>query len=249
MAWPLPAAWKTASPQLVPGKNEVHLWLAAVPDCIGQLPKLEKLLTPEERERACRFVFVRDRERYTVARGVLRDLLARYLGSQEFTIGANAHGKPRLESPGSDLEFNVSHSRDLALFGFTRGTAIGVDVEWIRPDFATAEIARRFFAKDEASALEALPESERVRGFFDCWSRKEAYIKARGVGLSLGLSTFAVTLSPGEPVALVRVDTDPEAPKRWTLLNLEAGSDYCAAAAFEARDFTIEQYRWGTNPS
>jgi 4'-phosphopantetheinyl transferase len=120
-------------------------------------------------------------------------------------------------------------------------------VEGIRPDFATLEIANRFFAADEAALLAALPERERPGGFFNCWTRKEAYIKARGVGLSLGLSTFAVTLKPGEPPALVRVDNDASAPDRWTMLNLDVGQEYRAAAAFEGRNCTVQCFRWGGN--
>jgi 4'-phosphopantetheinyl transferase len=249
MAWPFPPLWKAAPPQLTFGENDVHLWLAAVPDCLPQLSRLRDLLTPEERERAARFHFERDRDRYAIARAILRDLLASYLGTAQFAFATNSHGKPFLEPPHQSLEFNVSHSGDLVLFGFTRAGEIGVDVERIRPDFATLEIANRFFAPDEAKVLAALSESERTAAFFNCWTRKEAYIKARGVGLSLGLNTFAVTLRPNEPAALVRVDADSDAPKRWTLLDLAVSDDYRAAAAFEARECLISCFRWGHNPS
>jgi 4'-phosphopantetheinyl transferase len=127
------------------------------------------------------------------------------------------------------LHFNVSHSRDLALFGFTRVSEIGADVESIRPDFATQEIANRFFRADEGRDTGAVG-GERARGrpFFNCWTRKEAYIKARGHRAVTGLSTFAVTLKPGEPAALVRVDEDVGAPARWTMLNLDVGAEYRA---------------------
>src|SRR5688500_8249078 len=150
MAWPFPPLWKTPPAQLSLGENHVHLWLAAAPDCMDGLPRLRELLTPEERERADRFHFQRDRDRYVIGRGVLRDRLAVYLGTPEFAFATNKYGKPSLQPPHEDLEFNVSHSRDLALFGFTRSRPIGVDVEWIRPDFATLEIAQRFFAADES---------------------------------------------------------------------------------------------------
>lgn len=244
-----PLIWKSPPPQLSLGENEVHLWLAAVPDCLGQLPALRALLDASEQGRADRFHFQHDRERHVVSHGILRTLLARYLGTERFTFTTNPHGKPSLQPPHDAVQFNVSHSRDLALFGFTRAGAIGVDVEWIRPDFATIEIARRFFAPDETARLEGLAPSERASGFFNCWSRKEAYIKARGFGLSLGLHTFAVTLTPGEPAALARVDGDSHAPNRWTMLDLEAGPDYRAAAAFEFRDAPVRHFHWGTDPS
>jgi 4'-phosphopantetheinyl transferase len=248
MAWPFPVIWKSAPRPIIPGENEVHLWLAAVPDCISSLETLRKVLDAEERERAARFHFERDRERYIIARGVLRRLLSTYLGTSQFALTTNKFGKPFLQPPHNTLHFNISHSRDLALFGFTRMGEIGADVECIRPDFATQEIANRFFAPDEAATLAQLDESERAGAFFNCWTRKEAYIKARGIGLSLGLSTFAVTLKPGETAALIRVDNEADAPMRWTMLNLDVGADYRAAAAFEGIG-NVSCFRWGGNPS
>jgi len=248
MPWPFPAIWKSATPPIILAENEVHLWLAAVPDCLQDLKTLREVLDADERERAARFHFERDRERYAVARGVLRLLLGAYLGTSEFALTTNKFGKPFLQPPHDTLHFNVSHSRDLALFGFTRVSEIGVDVESIRPDFATQEIANRFFAPDEAATLAQLGEGERSGAFFNCWTRKEAYIKARGIGLSLGLSTFAVTLKPGEAAALIRVDNDADAPTRWTMLNLDAGADYRAAATWEGGG-NVSCFRWGRNPS
>jgi 4'-phosphopantetheinyl transferase len=249
MAWPFPAIWESAPPEFTLHDNDVHLWLAAVPDCLPHLESLRELLDAEERDRAVRFHFQRDRERYIIARGVLRRLLATYLSTSHFAFTVNKFGKPSLQPPHNAFHFNVSHSRDLVLFGFTRGLEIGADVEAIRPDFATLEIANRFFAPDEAVTLTQLSDSERIGAFFNCWTRKEAYIKARGIGLSLGLSTFAVTLKPGERAALTRVDNDATAPNRWTLLSLDVGADYRAAVAFEARDCNVSCFRWGGNPS
>jgi len=248
MAWPFPATWKSTAPPLNPGDDEVHLWLAAVPDCLADLEKMLEVLDAAERERAARFHFERDRERYIVARGVLRLLLGTYLGTSQFALATNKFGKPFLQPPHDRLHFNVSHSRDLALFGFTRVSEIGVDVESIRPDFATQEIANRFFAPDEAATLMQVDETERAGAFFNCWTRKEAYIKARGIGLSLGLSTFAVTLKPGEAARLVRVDDDAGAPGRWTMLSLDVGAEYRAATTFEGAG-SVSCFRWGGNPS
>lgn len=248
MAWPFPAIWKSARAPIFFGDNEVHLWLAAVPDCLAELETLREVLDAEERERAARFHFERDCKRYIVARGVLRLLLSTYLGTSQFALTTNKFGKPSLQPPHETLHFNVSHSRGLALFGFTRVNEIGVDVESIRPDFATLEIANRFFAPDEAATLAQLVESERAGAFFNCWTRKEAYIKARGIGLSLGLGTFAVTLKPGERAALVRVDNDADAPTRWTMLDLDVGAEYRAAATFEGGG-NVSCFRWGGNPS
>lgn len=249
MPWALPSVWKAAPSQLTLGDNDVHLWLVATPDAVPELARLRDMLSADERERSEQFHFERDRDRYVIARGVLRDLLGRYLGTRKLAFTTNQFGKPSLQEPREPIEFNVSHSRDLALFGLTRGRPIGVDVEWIRPDFATLEIANRFFAQDEARVLAGLAEEDRPSAFFHCWTRKEAYIKARGVGLSLGLDTFSVTLKPGEPAALLRDDKDRAATARWTILSVETGLEYRAAAAFESRACQITHYRWGPNPS
>jgi 4'-phosphopantetheinyl transferase len=157
------------------------------------------MLSPEERRHAERLHFPRDRRRYTVRRGRLRELLARRLDCvpREVPITCNAFGKPRVE--GVEVRFNLSHSRGLALFAFTRGLEIGCDVEWQDGRVASMEIAERFFSRREFTLLRSLPESQRTEGFFNCWTRKEAFVKARGGGLSLPLDAFAVSLAPGDP--------------------------------------------------
>jgi 4'-phosphopantetheinyl transferase len=247
--WPLAELWKAPSRDLELGPHDVHLWIAAIPDCLPALDCYQSVLADDERERAARFHFEHDRWRYAITRGILRKLLGRYVGRTDVTLTCNRYGKPALEDRASALRFNVAHSRDLALFGFILKHEVGVDVEWIRPDFATTDIAQRFFAPDEASALAALPQPVRVQGFFNCWTRKEAYIKARGMGLSLGLHSFAVTFAPGEPAALIRVDGDPTGPQRWTMSDLPTTEGYAAAVAVEARALELHHFRWGTDPS
>lgn len=249
MAWPFAELWTAPPRDLELGPGDVHLWIAAIPDCVPRLAEYESVLADDERHRASQFHFERDRHRYTIARGILRKLLARYLHRSPVRFTCNRYGKPSLEDGASPLRFNVAHSRDLAVFGFTQGREIGVDVEWIRPDFATTDVAQRFFAPDEAAIVAALPEPQRTEAFFNCWTRKESYIKARGMGLSLPLHSFSVTLTPGEPAALIRVDGDPTAPQRWTMTAFPVSEGYAAAAAFEARHCAIQHWRWGTDPS
>jgi 4'-phosphopantetheinyl transferase len=241
--------WKAPPRDFELGPRDVHLWIAAIPDCLPHLTDYQTVLAPDERDRAARFHFERDRNRYAIARGVLRKLVGKYVGRVDLPFACNRYGKPALEDKTSPLRFNVAHSRDLALFGFTLEREIGVDVEWMRPDYATTDVAERFFSPDEAAIVAALPQPDRAQGFFNCWTRKEAYIKARGMGLSLALHSFAVTLRPGEPAALVRVDDDASAPQRWTMTDLPTSEGYAAAAAFEDRDCAIAHWRWGTNPS
>lgn len=247
----LAETWEPSPRELGLENDEVHLWLLTVPTQLDFLPNYRSRLTDNERERADRFHFAEDRARFTLGRGALRILLMRYSATTEISLGLNEYGKPHLIQPASSLQFNVAHSGDLVLLGFTRGRPIGVDIERLRPDFATTDVAQRFFAPDEAAALAALPQPDRVAGFFNCWTRKEAYIKARGMGLSLPLHSFSVAFASSAPAALMRDDNDPTAPNRWTIIDLQTSEGYAAAAAFEGRNCTVTQWRWGTgtNPS
>jgi 4'-phosphopantetheinyl transferase len=245
----LAEAWELPPRELGLENNEVHLWLITVPTELDFLPSYRLCLTGEERTRADRFHFPQDRARFTLGRGALRKLLMRYSATTEISLAANEYGKPHLTQPASSLQFNVAHSGDLVLLGFSRGRPIGVDIERLRPDFATTDVAQRFFAPDEAAVLAALPRPDRVDGFFNCWTRKEAYIKARGLGLSLPLHSFSVAFASGAPAGLTRVADDPAAPQRWTIMDLQTSQDYAAAAAFEGRNCAVTQWRWGTNPS
>jgi 4'-phosphopantetheinyl transferase len=245
----LAEAWEPPPRELGLENNEIHLWLITVPTELDSLPGYRLSLTEEERTRADRFHFPEDRARFTLGRGVLRKLLMRYSAATEIALGENEYGKLHLTQPAGSLQFNVAHSGDLVLLGFSRGRALGVDVEKFRPDFATTDVAERFFAPDEATVLAALPQPERVAGFFSCWTRKEAYIKARGMGLSLPLHSFSVAFGSREVPALLRVEGDPSAPQRWTIMDLPTAEGYAAATAFEGRDCAVTQWRWGTNPS
>jgi 4'-phosphopantetheinyl transferase len=241
----LAQSWKSPPRELELKSSDVHLWLITVPTELDSLENYRERLAGDERDRADRFHFAQDRARFTLGRAVLRQLLARYLARDDFKLAANQHGKPYVVEPSGAIEFNVAHSGDLVLLGFTRGRIIGVDVERIRPDFATTEIAKRFFAPDEAAIVTALPEPDRAQGFFNCWTRKEAYIKAHGLGLSLPLHSFSVAFTADEPPALLRVADDRAAPKRWTMIDLPTCDGYAAATTFEGRDLKIAQFQWG----
>ncbi len=197
------------------------------------------LLQPDEIERANRFHFEKHRKHFAIARGFLRVLLGRYLRSDpkllEFSYGA--YGKPALVHE-TALRFNMSHSHEVALYAFTERCEIGVDVEHARPDFTGDDIARRFFSPFEVESLDGLPGDERVNGFYRCWTRKEAYIKATGRGLSQALDSFDVTLGPGESAALLRCEDG--APERWTMVDVEVGPGYAGAVAVEGRISKIQ---------
>jgi 4'-phosphopantetheinyl transferase len=201
----------------------------------AQVRSLWDTLTADERQRAERFLFEKDRTHFVVARGLLRVLLGRYLRQDSphlrFTYGP--HGKPALatDTDRMSLCFNVSHSHGLALYAITRGREVGVDVERIRPEIAQEKIAERFFSPREVTVLRALPTPLQAPAFFACWTRKEAYIKAKGDGLTLPLDQFDVSLAPGEPAALLHTAWDPQEAAGWALQDLAPASGYRAAVA------------------
>ena len=188
--WSEPQEWPALA------VDGVHAWTAHLPSLRPHLAGLAALLSPDEQERARRFRFEAHRERWQLTRGLLRFLLGRYLqrAPHELAFDFNAHGKPGL--PGCALHFNTSHSGDWAAFAFTRIAAVGIDIEQVRGDLSRhEEIARRHFAPAECEQLFSAVQAERVRAFFDLWTCKEAFVKARGDGVFSGLNRFEVRLS------------------------------------------------------
>ena len=219
-----------ASPSLETGT--VHVWRIALDQENERLERFRRTLEAGELDRAGRFHFDKHRRHFIVARGFLRSVVARYLGSQPETLRFEygAYGKPALES-GHTLRFNLSHSNEVALLAVTLDAELGVDVEHIRADFASEDIARRYFSRVEVEAFNALPPEERVAAFFRCWTRKEAYIKAIGKGLSQALDAFDVTLAPDMAPALLRAEDDD--PARWLLTDVDVGGGYAGALVVE----------------
>lgn len=243
------APWVSPPTELALGRNEIHVWRARLDREPAELRTLSALLNREEGQRAARFVFERHRARFAVARGVLRSILSRYLACRPAEIGfeSNEYGKPSLpvgESGATAVHFNVSHSEDLALYAFSTETEVGIDVERVREDLATVEIAERFFSPAEVRALAALPPHLQTEAFFNCWARKEAYIKALGKGIAHPLDRFTVSLDPDRPALLVADETDPAAVNRWSLLALPTDPGYAAALAAHKRDWQIHFYCW-----
>lgn len=199
-------------------------------------------LEADETDRANRFHFDKHRRAFVVGRGFLRDVLSRYLHAkpESLRFSYGAYGKPSLagEYKNTRLRFNMSHSHNLALLAITEDNQIGVDVEYMRVDFATTDIAQRFFSRAEVATFNTLAEEERVAAFFRCWTRKEAFIKATGKGLSQSLDGFDVTVAPGVAAELLRVDQEDAA--RWFLTDIDAGREYAAALAVEGRVSRIQ---------
>jgi len=237
-AWSLMPEW----PLL--GKRDVHLWRVDLNQTLAIIERCRQLLSVDEQARANRFHFESDRQHFIVARGCLRTILARYLEIDPRAVQFSyaSHGKPELASPTSQaqpLNFNLAHSGGLALYAFTRVGEIGVDLEHIRPEFTGDDIARRFFSSDEVGRLTGLPANMRHEAFFNCWTRKEAFLKAKGIGLSLPLDQFDVTLAPDEPAALLRTRWDETETPRWSLEAIDVGPGYVAAVAVAGHDWQL----------
>lgn len=240
--------WLDAPERPALAAGEAHVWRACLSPGAAVLRELWESLSPDERGRAGRFHFRRDREHFVAARGALRNILGRYLGSEpgRLLFSYDGYGKPSLggETCGGPLRFNVSHSGGVALYALTAGPEVGVDIEQVREEFASLEIAERFFSRREYAALEALAPDERASAFFDCWTRKEAYIKARGEGLSHPLHLFSVSLGPCEPAALLSTENDPQEAARWSLVELSPGEGYRAALAVRGERPLLRLWRW-----
>lgn len=227
---------------------EVHVWAAPLDPPAESVRRYASLLAPDERARAERFRFERDRRRFSVARGVLRVLLGRYLETDPRRVAFRyqSHGKPALEEglAGRGPHFNVSHSGEMALYAFARSRELGVDVEEVRAMEDGLQIAERFFSQAEVAAFRALPAELRDEAFFNCWTRKEAFIKAVGEGLSFPLHVFDVSLAPGEPACLL-ASRDPQQAERWSLRALpDPAPGYRAALVAEGEDWELSCWRW-----
>lgn len=216
--------------QLPPG--EVHVWRAGLARSPEETERLGRSLSPDERQRAARFVFERHARRFRASRGILRTLLGRYLQTppQEIGFRYSAQGKPALAS-GADLHFNVAHSHEVALYALARDRPVGIDVERCRPLDDAEGIARRFFSPREVRGFLAAGPQERIARFFQIWTRKEAIVKALGEGLSHPLHTFDVLLDDGRAVPLVSLPGDETATSQWRLLDLAPHPDYAGALA------------------
>jgi 4'-phosphopantetheinyl transferase len=213
----------------------IHVWTRSLDAEDAAIRQGYDLLSSEERGRAERFRVDRPRNDFILTRSALRLLLAQYATTtpERLQFKVTKYGKPGLEGV-SDLRFNVSHTEGMALLAFTRGREIGVDVERIRPEPDARRLSERFFSVSEREALRPLRSEELQAAFFRCWSRKEAYIKARGEGLSLPLAQFDVAVEADARRILQATRPDARLAEDWCVCNLAIASEYAAAVAFEA---------------
>jgi 4'-phosphopantetheinyl transferase len=237
-----PEALLGASGRLASRPRTVHVWSFSLEGSASLLQRCRDHLSPAERQRADRFVFPRDRIHHTVAHGVMRHLLGRYLSaapeSLEFSV--SAAGKPAVSHPaGGVLSFNLTHSEDRALLGVSVGGELGVDLERVRSNLQSLAISRHYFFGSERSAIESAASEMRDTLFFRYWVAKEAVLKAQGIGLGFPLDRFRVDFLPGGDRA--RIETlDPERlDGAWTVRMLPAGTGWLAAVAARGTDWDV----------
>ncbi|HIK29072.1 MAG TPA: 4'-phosphopantetheinyl transferase superfamily protein [Oscillatoriaceae cyanobacterium M7585_C2015_266] len=208
--------------------------------------RLAAVLSEDELQRAEGFYLDRDRHRFIVGRGILRTILARYLNKEarEIKFCYGCRGKPALANSNKQLYFNVSHSGGIALYAIAHKREVGIDIEQIREMPDAVAIATQFFSERENAALYALPAEQRLQAFFHAWTRKEAYLKAKGDGLAQPLNSVEVSLAPGEPAQLLRIDGSPAAASRWALADINPAPGFAAALATEAGNFSLAYWQW-----
>ena len=228
------------------GLGEVDIWVASL-NCLPEFSRvMMKTLSTDEVERE--FHFDSDRSRFLTARGILRDILSRYLGcmAAEIRFAYQPYGKPRLDDPeftGTGLRFNLSHSSDTALYAVSRGREVGVDVESISSELQWEQLANSFFSHKEVAKLQQWPADRRTSAFFSCWTLKEAYVKARGEGLLIPLHSFEVAAGPGDEPVLVFA-TDRNELHRWAFWKVPLDESLAGALAVEGRPSRLRLFNW-----
>ena len=232
--------WLPPPANLALSDNEVHVWRVSLDLTASQIQSLQHTLAAGEMSWAERFYFHKDRRRFIVTRALLRAILSRYLDVEpgQLRFCYSPSGKPALVAmpDRKTLSFNLSHSHELALVGVAFNREIGIDLELIRTDFPCEQIARQLFSPQENAVLHALPIKMKHEAFFNCWTRKEAYVKARGEGLALPLQQFDVSLSS--------IRGDPQEAYRWSLRELIPAPGYVAALVVEGHNWRLACWQW-----
>lgn len=239
--------WEPAPTTLSFANHDVHVWRGWLERPQAETDAFHALLSADERERAARFYFQRDRRRFIVARGLLRTILARYVecAPQEVRFVYGENGKPFLHSchTGTDLQFNLAHSHEMALYAVAQGRPVGVDVEYRRRLTDGGRIAQRFFSPDEATLVMDAAPDEQQRAFFQIWTRKEAYIKATGLGLAQALAEFEVAQPQAGPLPFVYLVDRPNTGERWRIVDLYPHREYAGALVLQGERYHLSLWR------
>lgn len=217
-------------------RERILVWLVRLDKPANEVLDTDYLLLDDsEKTRADRFKFEKDRVSFIISHAALRKVLAHYLNqpADQIHFIYNEYEKPSL-SPAyqSDITFNLSHSGHYALIALSRVDPVGVDVEIMRDTRDLDEIAERFFSQNEVMDYQSLPQADRVLGFYQAWTRKEAFIKAIGSGLYHSLHAFSVSLKPNEPAMIKHIDD--HSVEQWQLFSWIPAEGFCAAVAIES---------------
>jgi 4'-phosphopantetheinyl transferase len=228
--------------------RHVHIWASSLDKPAACTSSLGSILSVDERKRSQQFKFEADRTRFIAGRGLLRNILGAYVQTDpaKLSFTYSPRGKPNLGTTPEQgtLHFNVAHSKDLILIALTRACAVGIDVEWIHPMNDAEDIAARFFSPRESAKLMALANDQRNPAFFNLWTRKEAWLKATGDGISEMLNQVEVSCVPDEPARVLAISGNVEAAQRWTMLGLSPAPGFAAAVAAEAKDLQFSCWQW-----
>lgn len=228
-------------------KDEAHIWRIDFLDWQGREDQFVSVLSSDETERARRFRLPHDRQRFILRHGLLRAILSGYLGmpSALLRFDYSSYGRPALhtEHHKSSLHFNLSHSHQMALIAVVLDGCVGIDIERVHTDFDHQRIATQFFSLAEQEQLRDVAPDERARAFFMCWTRKEAYIKALGMGLSIPLAQFDVSLRPDQAARILAARNGLPGAEDWRLYHLEPAGDYTAALCLPRRDWRLRGWK------
>lgn len=239
--------WKEPPSDTALANDEVQVWSVDLDQPSSRVGELFHFLSPDEQQRASRFQIEQKRLENVVGRATLRRLLGKFLALDPAALVFNytSRGKPELAGAlAGKLHFSVSHSGGLALIAVTRLCPIGVDVEHVRPRRYDIEVARRFFTTRESTVLESLPEADRPAAFFNLWTRKEAWLKATGVGIAESMNRVELSFLPGEPAHILSVADAPDEAGKWTLAGLNPATGFIGALAVRARDLNVLCRHW-----
>ena len=242
--------WRMISKIPPVASSEIQVWRIPLVRPPAEILRLQNILSADEQSQAARFHFDRDQRRFVIRRAVRRQLLAAQLETNPATIQIESGNfqKPKIVSPKNSkrLRFNCSHSADWALIAVAREREIGVDLEQHRPLADAEDLAGNIFSADENRELAKLPPALKTQGFFNSWTRKEAFVKAIGLGLAYPLNRFSVSLSPDQPAAILKVADDPAALEKWSMISLVANLDYSAALVFEGKKSDVKFLEWNS---
>lgn len=225
--------------------SELHVWSVRKSNHENRLQVYWDVLDNKERDRALTFRFLKDRHCFIIARGILRTLLGAYLkmapGQVKFQFCK--YGKPYINHF-SQLRFNISHSGDMILLGFVKKHIIGIDIEYTKREVDVKNIAELFFSEEETTSLFALDEAYQMQAFYNCWTRKEAFIKAVGSGLSFPLDQFVVSLDTTKKATLIETKWDKKEKDKWILNTITPGKDYIGAVSVKGNISNIQSWRY-----